>query len=69
MVLKMPTLTLFMIWKNERLFGNYSTCGFIIQRNINMETFRTIGVQKLLENTEWIHTVFDIKGFIPSVVH
>ena len=55
--------------ENERLFKNYSTCGFIVKRNINMETFRTIGVQKFIEDKKWIHTVFYVKGLIPSVVH
>ena len=34
-----------------------------------METFRTIGVQKIIEDRKWIHTVFYVKGLIPSVVH
>ena len=34
-----------------------------------METFRTIGVQKIIEDKdEWIHIVSDVKGFIPSLV-
>ena len=34
-----------------------------------METFRTIGVQKIIKDREWIHTVSDVKGFIPTVVY
>ena len=37
--------------------------------NINMETFRTIGVQKIIEDREWNHIVSNVKGFIPSVGH
>ena len=55
--------------ENERLFKNYSTRGFIVERNINMETFRTIGVQKIIEDREWIHTISDVKDFISSVIH
>ena len=30
----------------ERLSENYFAGGFIVERNVSMETFRTIGVQK-----------------------
>ena len=30
--------------ENERFFKNYSARGFIVERNINMETFRNIDV-------------------------
>ena len=51
--------------ENGRLFKNYSAQGFIVEE----ETFRTIGVQKIIEDREWMHTVSDIKGFIRCVIH
>ena len=42
----------------------------MVERNVKMETFRTIGhVQDIIEDKEWIYTVSNLKGFIPSVVH
>ena len=52
MVLKMPTLTLFYDLENERLFEYDSKRGLIVERNINMETSRTISVQKIVEDRE-----------------
>ena len=59
----------FLDFENERLFEKYITCGFIFERPIKLESFRALGIQKLIEDKGWESTVSNIPRFVPKVVH
>lgn len=40
----------FFEFENEQLFEKYITRGFIAERTIKLENFRTFGVQELIED-------------------
>ena len=59
----------FFEFENERLFEKYITRGFILERPIRLDSFRALGVQKLIENRSWESAISNIPRFITKVVH
>ena len=47
----------------------YIKKGFIVERNIDLDTFRLLGVQKIKHDRKWLKTVSSIKGFVLRIVH
>ena len=56
-------------FENERLFEKYITHGFITEKTIKIESFRSLGVQKLIKDIGWVSTVSNIPRFVTKVVH
>ena len=50
------------------MFERYITSGFILERPIKLDSFRALGVQKLVEDRSWESIVTNIPRFITKVV-
>ena len=59
----------FFEFENEKLFKRYITCGFILERPIKLNSFKALGVQKLVEDRRWESTIDYIPRFVTKVVH
>ena len=46
----------------------YANREFIVERNMNLESFRILGVRKILVDNEWLKYVIEIEGYVPRVV-
>ena len=43
----------------------YTTRGFIVERNMDSDTFRLLGAKKIVHDRKWLV----LRGFIPKIVH
>ena len=41
---------------------------FILERNIDLESFRVLGVSKIIVDIGWRQTVCDVKEYVPRIV-
>ena len=55
--------------ENEIFFYKYYARGFIMERNIDLDSFKCIGVLKVLKDREWMFTTTEISGFVPNMVY
>ena len=59
----------FFEFENEHLFEKYITHGFILERPKKLDSFRVVGVQKIVEDRGWVSTISNIPRFITKDVH
>ena len=59
----------FFEFENERLFEKYITHGFIDEKTMKIESFRSLGVQRLIEDRSWMSTISNIPRFVTKVVY
>ena len=59
----------FFEFENEHLFYKYITRGFILERAMKLDSFRVVGVQKIVEDRGWESTISNIPRFVTKVVH
>ena len=59
----------FFKFENEHLFEKYITRGFILERPMKLDSFRAMGVQKIVEDRGWESTITNILRFVTKVVH
>ena len=58
----------FFEFENERLFQKYITRGFILERPIKLDSFRALGMQKLIKDRAQESTISNIPKFVTKVV-
>ena len=51
------------------MFEKYITHGFILETPIKLESFKALGLQKLVEDRGWESTISNIPRFVTKVVH
>ena len=59
----------FFKFENENLFDKYITRGFILERPMKLDSFRAVGVQKIVEDKGWVSTISNVPRFVTKVVH
>ena len=59
---------LFLTKQSESLMHALDTREFISERNIDLESFRPLGVSKIIIDIGWRQTVCDVKEYVPSIV-
>ena len=59
----------FFKFENEHLFKKYITRGFILERPMELDSFRVVGVQKIVEDRGWESTITYTPRFVTKVVN
>ena len=54
----------FFEFENESFFEKYITRGFILERPMKLESFRAVGVQKIVDERGWESTMSNIPYFV-----
>ena len=56
-------------FENESPFEKYITHGFSHESPMKLESFRAVGVEKIVSERGWWSTVLNIPQFVTKVVH
>ncbi|PON56565.1 hypothetical protein TorRG33x02_296150 [Trema orientale] len=46
----------------------YERRGFIDERNFNLDSFKPLGIVKILKERKWLKTVSNVEGYVPRIV-
>ena len=59
----------FIYVENESLFEKYITQGFFLERPMKLESFRSVGVERIVCERGWEFTISNIPRFVTKVIH
>ncbi|PON49410.1 hypothetical protein TorRG33x02_317800 [Trema orientale] len=54
--------------KNEKYMDEYERRGFIDERNFNLDSFKPLGIVKILKERKWLKTVSKVEGYVPRII-
>ena len=55
--------------ENKKLIEGYTKRSFIVQRTMDLGTFRLIAMKKIVHNRKWLKTISNIRRFVPRIVY
>ncbi|PON83206.1 hypothetical protein TorRG33x02_210400 [Trema orientale] len=54
--------------ENEEYMDEYERRGFIDERNFNLDSFKPLGIVKILKERKWLKTVSKVEGYVPRII-